>query len=96
LINTKKTSKSKANPTMKEKKDSSIGVVRVFKKGGKSANQAAFTGADSMRIRGHPSRSKMPTLVEYKSFSPNAKTLREARSESQETRRGGQARLYSL
>jgi predicted neuraminidase len=34
LINTKKTSKSKANPTKKEKKDSSIGIVRVFNDGG--------------------------------------------------------------
>jgi hypothetical protein len=44
LINTKNTSKSKANPTMKEKKDSSIGVGRVFLKSGKSANQAVLTG----------------------------------------------------
>jgi hypothetical protein len=29
-MNTKKTSKSKANPTIKEKKDSSIGVSRIF------------------------------------------------------------------
>jgi hypothetical protein len=37
---------------MKEKKDSSIGVGRVFKKGGKSANQAAFTGNNFFKIRG--------------------------------------------
>jgi predicted neuraminidase len=34
LINTKKTSKSKANPTKKEKKESSIGFIRVFNDGG--------------------------------------------------------------
>jgi hypothetical protein len=34
LTNTEKTSKSKANPTMKDKRDSAIGVVRVFNDGG--------------------------------------------------------------
>jgi hypothetical protein len=65
-----------------------------------SVNQAAFTGANSMRIRGHPSRPNTPTLVEYKSFSPNAKTLREAELlkhdgntvEINRALRGGQAR----
>jgi hypothetical protein len=34
LINTKKTSKSSTSPIKKEKKDSNIGIVRVFNDGG--------------------------------------------------------------
>jgi hypothetical protein len=60
LINTKKTSKSKADPTKKEKKDSNIGIVRVFNDGGFQQIKQPSQALNLPELGGRSSRSNTP------------------------------------